>query len=204
MHRKPYDPATLGPQALVHDRRAREINRGSAAHVVGVEVDDPFERGARIAAVRSVRDDPLGDRHSRGHIDQAQFEAGRQFQRCFQIAERGPKAVQFSEAVDGNPPREMLTDRQLAAWKWLAKCYRRLGADGSALVNDVLIHARTTKQVAASRGMAGQEWEKYYSRRLGECLNTLALVARFSQIEGYKCLSLTRALDVVKCQLALV
>jgi hypothetical protein len=31
-----------------------------------------------------------------------------------------------------------------------------------------------------------------------------ALVARFSQIEGYKCLSLTRVLDVVKCQLALV
>ena len=32
----------------------------------------------------------------------------------------------------------------------------------------------------------------------------LQLVARFSQIEGYKCLSLTRALEVVKCQLALV
>ncbi len=32
---------------------------------------------------------------------------------------------------------------------------------------------------------------------------TNTLVARFSQIEGYKCLSLTRALDVVKCQLAL-
>jgi len=32
---------------------------------------------------------------------------------------------------------------------------------------------------------------------------TAILVARFSQIEGYKCLSLTRALDVVKCQLAL-
>ena len=31
----------------------------------------------------------------------------------------------------------------------------------------------------------------------------ITLVARFSQIEGYKCLSLTRALDVVKCQLAL-
>jgi len=30
------------------------------------------------------------------------------------------------------------------------------------------------------------------------------VVARFSQIEGYKCLSLTRALGVVKCQLALV
>jgi len=30
------------------------------------------------------------------------------------------------------------------------------------------------------------------------------LVVRFSQIEGYKWLSLTRALEVVKCQLALV
>ena len=30
------------------------------------------------------------------------------------------------------------------------------------------------------------------------------LVARFSQIEGYRCLSLMRALGVVKCQLALV
>ena len=32
----------------------------------------------------------------------------------------------------------------------------------------------------------------------------LTLVARFSQIEGYRCLSLTRAFGVVKCQLALV
>ena len=32
----------------------------------------------------------------------------------------------------------------------------------------------------------------------------VVLVVRFIQIEGYKCLSLTRALDVVKCQLALV
>jgi hypothetical protein len=30
------------------------------------------------------------------------------------------------------------------------------------------------------------------------------LVARFNHIEGYRCLSLTRAVDVVKCQLALV
>src|SRR5262245_57997808 len=32
----------------------------------------------------------------------------------------------------------------------------------------------------------------------------LALVARFSQTEGYRCLSLMRALGVVKCQFALV
>src|SRR5947209_15295812 len=32
----------------------------------------------------------------------------------------------------------------------------------------------------------------------------VGLVARFSQIEGYRCLSLMRALGVVKCQFALV
>ena len=31
----------------------------------------------------------------------------------------------------------------------------------------------------------------------------LSLVARFSQIDGYRCLSLMRAFGVVKCQLAL-
>ena len=45
-------------------------------------------------------------------------------------------------------------------------------------------------------------------RRLTLCLMAsdlkIELVARFSQIEGYKCLSLTRALGVVKCLLALV
>ena len=32
----------------------------------------------------------------------------------------------------------------------------------------------------------------------------MELVGQFSQIEGYRCLSLMRALGVVKCQLALV
>ena len=40
--------------------------------------------------------------------------------------------------------------------------------------------------------------------RVKRVILAAGLVARFSQIEGYKCLSLTRALGVVKCQLALV
>lgn len=51
-HRKPYNPASSGPQVQVHDRRAREINRGSVAQLVEVEVDDPYEPGAKIATVR--------------------------------------------------------------------------------------------------------------------------------------------------------
>ena len=138
-HRKPYDPATSGPQTQVHDRRAKSVNRGLAAHLVETEVDDPFEPGVRIATLRSTRDDPLADRLARGHIDQAQYLAGREFQKHFRIAERGPRSPQLSEAIDGNPPHEGLTDSQFKAWAWLSRCYRELGADGSALVNDMLI-----------------------------------------------------------------
>lgn len=182
---KPYDPARFGPQ--VHDRRAREINRGLERYIVAVEVDDPYEAGAKISTVRSVREDPLADHLSRGHIDEAQFQAGREFQRHFGIAERGPRAVQWTEAVDGDPPRENVTDSQLMAGKWLSKCYRKLGEDGSALVNQMLIHGMTSKQIAVSRGFSGQDWEKFFAKRLWECLNTLAVVYGFSNGEKKLC-----------------
>ena len=76
-----------------------------------------------------------------------------------------------------------LTDDQLAAWKWPAQCYRQLGADGSALVHDVLVRAMTAKQIVESRGRTGQEWERYFTRRFWECLNTLAAVYGFSKRE---------------------
>lgn len=178
MARKPYDPAMSGPQ--VHDRRARDVSRGSAAHIVEAEVDDPYELGAKIGVVRSVRDDPLGDHLARKHIDQAQYLAGREFQKQFGLAERGPRAMQMVEAVDGSPPRETLTDAQLMAGKWLTRCYERLGADGSVLMHDMLIHAMTTRQIAAARGLAGADWERFFAKRIWECLNTLALVYGFS------------------------
>ena len=45
MHRKPYDPATSGPQAQVHDCRAKSVNRGLAEHLVATEIEDPFATG---------------------------------------------------------------------------------------------------------------------------------------------------------------
>ncbi len=171
--RQPYNPAKPP-----HDRRSTDKLKD--AQLAPQEVDDPFEAGSKIIVMRSIRNDPLADHHSRGHINDAQYAAGREFQRHFGIAERGPRAMQLSEAVDGDPPRENLTDGQLMAGEWLAKCYRKLGADGSALVHDMLVHAMTAKQVAASRGLSGQDWEKYFSRRLWECLNTLAVVYGFS------------------------
>lgn len=178
MSRKPYNPATAGPQ--VHDRRARELNRGSKGHVVETEVDDPYEAGGKIATLRSVRDDPLADHFARGHIDSAQFAAGREFQRCFEIAERGPQAMQMTEAVDGTPLRETLTDAQLMAFKQLSKCRWVLGSDGMGLMSNMLVSGMSGKQIAASRGMTGQAWERYFGKRMSDCLNLLAMVFGFS------------------------
>jgi hypothetical protein len=177
--RKPYDPHLNGPQ--VHDRRATQISRGQAGHIVEVEIEDPYEAGARISAVRSVRDDPLADQRARGHIDEAQFLAGRQFQKDFETVERGPRAIQLSEAVDGGLPVETLTDAQLKATKALSRCYGALGRDGAALAHDMLIRAMTLRQIA--REMPGREWERYLGRRIGEVLNCLAVTYGFASEE---------------------
>lgn len=177
-HKQPYNPATQGPQ--IHDRRAREANRGQAAYLVEAEVDDPYEAGGRIATMRSTRDDPLGDHLSRGHINEAQYMAGREFQRLFGIAERGPRAMQMVEAVDGSPARETLTDEQMWAGKRLTRCYVELGRDGSVLAHEMLIRNMTTRQIAAARGMIGNNWERYFAKRLFEALNTMAWVFGFA------------------------
>ena len=127
--------------------------------------------------------DSLADHFARGRIGQAQFWAGREFQKHFGIADRRSEDRAYTlDHLERERPGT-LTDDQLAAWKWLAKCYRQLGADGSALVHDVLVRAMTAKQIVESRGRTGQEWERYFTRRFWECLNTLAAVYGFSKRE---------------------
>lgn len=146
-----------------------------------MEVDDPYEAGGKIIVMRSTRDDPLADHHARGHIDEAQYQAGRSFQKDFEAAEQGPRAIDLTkEAVDGGELAEPLSDARMAAGRQLAKVYRELGADGTALIHDVLVHGRTMKQIAESRGFSGERWNKYFGMRFGECLDCLAAVYGFA------------------------
>ena len=173
--RTPYDPNKA------HDRRASESNRGVASHLTPKEVDDPYEIGGKIIVMRSTRDDPLADLHARHMIDEAQYQSGRAFQHDFETAERGPRAIDFTrEAVDGGLMPEPITEAQRASARQLAVVYRALGQDGSAIVHGVLVHNRTRKQVAESRGLVGKRWEEYYGMRFRECLDCMALVYGFS------------------------
>ncbi len=167
--------------AKIHDRRSRDLPLN--AEVATVEVDDPLglEPGDKIVALRSIRNDPLARLHSHRQIDEAQYRAGRAFQGDWEKAERGPQAVDPSrEYVDGVRGREPITDAQRNAVLRLNRAERELGADGAALVHDVLIQGMTMGQVGQRRGLRTQRWNDYFSRRFRECLDRLALMYGFA------------------------
>jgi hypothetical protein len=165
----------------VHDRRAHDLLRN--AEVAAIEVDDPLglEPGDKIVTLRSIRNDPLGRMHSHRQLDEAQYQGGRAFQDDWEKAERGPQAVDPSrEYVDGGQMREPITERQRKAVLRLNRAERELGADGSALVHEILILGMTFKQVGERRGLLAQRWTDYFARRFGECLDRLAVIYGFA------------------------
>lgn len=177
---KPYQPYNPNKP---HDRRSNDLLRN--AEVAAIEVDCPMAQPhepATLVVMRSIRNDPLAALHSRRHIDEAQYQGGRAFQHDFETAERGPQAIDPSkEHVDGGRAPEPITEAQQRAAKHLAVIYRRLGADGSALAHDVLIHGKTYGEVAVSRGVGRQRrWEEYFGMRFQECLHRLALIYGFA------------------------
>ena len=167
--RQPYNPAQP------HDRRAKEINRGQSGHTVEVLIDDPYEAGAKIATVRSLRNDPLARLHDRKQIDEAQYHGGRAFQHDFETAERGPRAIDPSkEFVDGGLMPEPITESQRKATKRLATVNRGLGENGSALIRAVLIERITIEKICDDRGLMAERERLYVGRRFRECLDDLA------------------------------
>ena len=171
--------------ASAHDRRSRDLPHN--AEVATIEVDDPLalEPGDRIVTLRSIRNDPLARLHSHHQIDEAQYRGGRAFQDDWEKAERGPRALDPSrEYVDGGRFREPVTERQREAVLRLNRAERELGADGSALVHDILILGMTMEQAALRRGLRSQRWMDYFARRFRECLDRLALMYGFAMKAG--------------------
>lgn len=159
----------------VHDRRATILPINASVRVV--TVDDPYEAGAKIQAIASLRDDPLGRLHARDQIDQAQYEAGRHWQRLWSDAQIGGlKAMDTTkEPVDGGRTvSEPFTDRNRRAIRELGRLSRVLGLEGESLVRDVLGNRMFADQVAASRGISSRRGIAYISARFRECLETLA------------------------------
>ena len=76
--------------------------------------------------------------------------------------------------------REPITERQRKAVLRLNRAEHELGADGSALVHEVLVLGMTMEQIGERRGVRGQRWSDYFARRFRECLDRLALMYGFA------------------------
>ena len=76
--------------------------------------------------------------------------------------------------------REPITEGQRKAVLRLNRAERELGADGSALVHEVLILGMTMEQIGQRRGLRTQRWNDYFARRFRECLDRLALIYGFA------------------------
>jgi hypothetical protein len=168
-----------------HDRRATELPFN--AKVGATIADDPYEAGAKVSVLRSLRDDPLAAMHNARQIDQAQFVAGRHWQRAFELAQGGGvRAVDLTrERVDGSSiPQASITDAQIRAFADLTKAMTALGLEGESLVKDFLGCGLCLSDIAARRGVTSERERGYIGWRLRECLNTLAVTFGYAAKPG--------------------
>jgi hypothetical protein len=167
---------TLAAVPLVHDRRATELVHQD---VVAEEVDDPYEPGATILVMRSLRHDPIAAMWKKGHIDECQYRAGREWQKAYEFAEiGGARAIDYTrDKVDGGQiAQPTVSDKQARAIADLTKSAKALGDYGSSIVYDVLACHMTIAQTANRRMMTSEAELKFIGRRFRECLDTIAIV----------------------------
>jgi len=163
-------------RAFAHDRRAG--NLGINADVAPVVVDDPYaiQSGDTIVVTRQLRGDPLARLHSHRQIDDAQYYAGRAYQRDCEVAERATRALDPTrEAVDNSLVIDPLTDKQVSAQARLADVRVALGHKMHAAVHAVLIDGATIEALARGNGRGGETWHKYYGRFFRDALDVLAV-----------------------------
>jgi hypothetical protein len=181
---KPYNPAAA-TAAAVHDRQATDLIRN--IHTAPALVPDPLalNPGDMIVVVRQFRDDPLGRMHVRRQITDTQFAAGRAFQRDWEAAERGPRAIDPSkEYVDGGVPAEPITERQRTAAKQLNHAMATLGQIVGSVVSDVLVGGCSMAVVAKRRDLVGKRWEEYFGMLFRQGLTCLETVYGLSNARG--------------------
>lgn len=159
----------------VHDRKATDLLRN--AQVAPMEVEDPYEPGAKITVLRSTRRDPLAWMHAHGQIDEAQYRAGRAWQRDWETVEQGARAIDpTKEAVDGGRLPEPLTDQRTKAavrLKGVAAVLER--ADDKTILYAFLAEGMGIEQIALVHFRRfGAGYVRRFGERVGGILDVLA------------------------------
>lgn len=149
--------------APIHNRQATDLLRNAQTAVA--IVDDPYERGEKIAVLRSTRDDILAEMHARKEIDDAQLAAGRRYEYYAERAEIGNvQAIDpRKEAVDGGRGYDGISDQQIDAVRALSEAARVLGARGESVVRTVLIDRKRFSQLGLPERAVGQMRVRFFT-----------------------------------------
>jgi hypothetical protein len=161
-----------------------------------ITVDNPAEHAERvvnpyITAIRTLRDDPIGHMHARGHlgalsppevkiaIADARLRRARLFQEAWEVSGRGGRlrSPDFDGVPGSSDPsrRSGFDDRQRRAGNQLDQWKSQLGGAGYALLKLILIDKCTIAEAARRQhGQVTQSIIRYLGHRLRECLDTLA------------------------------
>jgi hypothetical protein len=167
----------LPDASSAHDRRATDVSR--QAEVAVIDVDDPYatRAGEKITVLRQLRSDPLARLHAHRQIDEAQYRAGRVFQRDCEAATRGVRALDPTrERVDGCAMVAPLSERQARARKRLIEVERVLGRTMHRVIHAVLVDGMSMETLAkALFNREGEAAVKYYGRLFRDALDVLAV-----------------------------
>jgi hypothetical protein len=168
---------------MTRRRKARKA-KPMAADMAMLEIENPYwspsapEQHRRVMAARALRDDPIGQMHSRHQLTEPQYMAGRQVQADYERSGQGriPGQDTSREPVQGGPlHRTAVTDAQMAARDRLERWKATLGQDGWRLCAAVLIDKRTVREATLHLYQeASPAKVTYAGHRLRECLDALA------------------------------
>lgn len=166
---------TTGKSTL-HDRRSTDLP--SNVHVAEAIVDDPYplRPGDALLMFKNVRNDPLERLKQRGDINDAQFRAGKAYERDLELAEIGSvKAIDpTKEAVDGGCLAEPLSDLQRRALERLRQAGQDLGLFAESVVRGCLASNATPAQLAVQLGFTTKREQLHYGWAFRLALEYLA------------------------------
>jgi hypothetical protein len=182
---KPYDPS-----ARAHDRRGFYSRAGNFTFD---EIPDPYVHASdrepvemptvpTLVVARS-RADLLAGLHVRKQIGDAEFQAGRAYQRLAEQADRGIKSspleprVQYGR-VDGVPQAVLIAARRLRLLD--GKIVLQFGVVRIVTLRATLIQGMNPKKIAMRFGDPSQRGCDWYARLLRETLVELSVLTGFA------------------------
>jgi hypothetical protein len=108
----------------------------------------------------------------------AYYEAGRRWQRAYELAQLGgARGIDPTrERVDGGRPPDVPGEAQLRAMRDLEASRAQLGARGYRLMEDICGRGLSLREAARARWLVTRRGRDYLGRRFRECLHELAVL----------------------------